>query len=81
MRKNHSIGRYMEPLEKRRFGPMRAQKTALVAYPWARGQVNYHSVRFLVFEYIEEMAYVIARIWGTDPFDIPHGPEIYCCLG
>lgn len=41
MRKNHSIGRYMDPSEKRRLGPIRPQNTALVAYPEARGQVNY----------------------------------------
>ena len=31
----------MDPSEKRRLGPIRPQNTALVAYPEARGQVNY----------------------------------------
>lgn len=31
IKKNHSMGRYMEPSEKRRLGPMRPQKTAFVA--------------------------------------------------
>jgi hypothetical protein len=31
IRKNHNIGRYIEPSEKSLFGPMRAQKVAFVA--------------------------------------------------
>ena len=27
------------------------------------------------------MAYIVARIRGTNPFDIPHGPDIYRSLG
>jgi hypothetical protein len=41
MRKNQSIGRYIDPSENSFFGPMRPQKTAFVAYPFASGQVNY----------------------------------------
>jgi hypothetical protein len=31
MRKNHSVDRYIEPFEKRLFGPMRPQNVAFVA--------------------------------------------------
>lgn len=76
----------MDPFEKRRLGPIRPQNTALVAYPEARGQVNYEC-KFLavwcVYRELEGgcMAYIVARIRSTNPFDIPHGPDIYRSLG
>lgn len=41
MRKNHSIGRYIDPLPNSFLGPIRPQNIAFVEYPFASGQVNY----------------------------------------
>lgn len=39
-------------------------------------------VSFLTIYRVEgKLAYIVARIRRTNPFDIPHGPDIYRGLG